>query len=95
MLSYWCCKGKLPSRQGVNRTDSRDFPNAGSFENPLCCPCYLCACCGGLGKLSSFQLWDVSFTRICQLVWNALDVDYVQLGWRLDAANPGRHATRR
>ncbi|KIJ51183.1 hypothetical protein M422DRAFT_65224 [Sphaerobolus stellatus SS14] len=19
-----------------------------SFENPLCCPCYLCACCGGL-----------------------------------------------
>ncbi|OAX34136.1 hypothetical protein K503DRAFT_468531 [Rhizopogon vinicolor AM-OR11-026] len=22
----------------------------GSFENPLCCPCYLCACCGGLGK---------------------------------------------
>ncbi|KAF8839234.1 hypothetical protein BDN67DRAFT_970375, partial [Paxillus ammoniavirescens] len=20
----------------------------GSFENPLCCPCYLCACCGGL-----------------------------------------------
>ena len=21
----------------------------GSFENPLCCPCYLCACCGGLG----------------------------------------------
>ncbi|KAJ3828215.1 hypothetical protein F5880DRAFT_988445 [Lentinula raphanica] len=24
----------------------------GSFENPLCCPCYLCACCGGLGKSS-------------------------------------------
>ena len=21
----------------------------GSFENPLCIPCYLCACCGGLG----------------------------------------------
>ncbi|KIM30620.1 hypothetical protein M408DRAFT_288517 [Serendipita vermifera MAFF 305830] len=21
----------------------------GAFENPLCCPCYLCACCGGLG----------------------------------------------
>ncbi|KAF9490967.1 hypothetical protein BDN71DRAFT_1453638 [Pleurotus eryngii] len=21
-----------------------------SFENPLCCPCYLCACCGGLGR---------------------------------------------
>ncbi|KAF8797825.1 hypothetical protein BYT27DRAFT_6925634 [Phlegmacium glaucopus] len=20
----------------------------GSFSNPLCCPCYLCACCGGL-----------------------------------------------
>ncbi|KAH0835546.1 hypothetical protein J3R83DRAFT_9248, partial [Lanmaoa asiatica] len=20
----------------------------GAFENPLCCPCYLCACCGGL-----------------------------------------------
>ncbi|KAF8129834.1 hypothetical protein EV363DRAFT_1219624 [Boletus edulis] len=20
----------------------------GSFENPLCCPCYLCACCGGI-----------------------------------------------
>jgi len=20
----------------------------GSFDNPLCCPCYLCACCGGL-----------------------------------------------
>ncbi|KAK7448070.1 hypothetical protein VKT23_013826 [Stygiomarasmius scandens] len=22
-----------------------------SFENPLCCPCYLCACCGGLACL--------------------------------------------
>ena len=22
----------------------------GAFQNPLCCPCYLCACCGGLGK---------------------------------------------
>ncbi|KAJ7442034.1 hypothetical protein FB451DRAFT_1440779 [Mycena latifolia] len=20
----------------------------GAFENPCCCPCYLCACCGGL-----------------------------------------------
>ncbi|KAF8575655.1 hypothetical protein K439DRAFT_1664956 [Ramaria rubella] len=20
----------------------------GAFHNPLCCPCYLCACCGGL-----------------------------------------------
>lgn len=24
----------------------------GAFENPLCCPCYLCACCGGLGTSS-------------------------------------------
>ncbi|KAF8492257.1 hypothetical protein JB92DRAFT_1244061 [Gautieria morchelliformis] len=23
----------------------------GSFENPCCCPCYLCACCGGLACL--------------------------------------------
>jgi len=23
----------------------------GSFDNPLCCPCYLCACCGGLACL--------------------------------------------
>ncbi|KAN0078048.1 hypothetical protein V8E55_010105 [Tylopilus felleus] len=23
----------------------------GSFENPLCFPCYLCACCGGLACL--------------------------------------------
>lgn len=23
----------------------------GSFKNPLCCPCYLCACCGGLACL--------------------------------------------
>jgi len=23
----------------------------GSFENPLCCPCYLCACCGGIACL--------------------------------------------
>ncbi|KAI9566617.1 hypothetical protein HD554DRAFT_2115099 [Boletus coccyginus] len=23
----------------------------GSFQNPLCCPCYLCACCGGLACL--------------------------------------------
>ncbi|KAH9940041.1 uncharacterized protein BXZ73DRAFT_99036 [Epithele typhae] len=22
-----------------------------SFQNPLCCPCYLCACCGGLACL--------------------------------------------
>jgi len=22
-----------------------------SFENPCCCPCYLCACCGGLACL--------------------------------------------
>ncbi|KAG8215679.1 hypothetical protein J3R82DRAFT_7553, partial [Butyriboletus roseoflavus] len=51
MLSYWCCKGKLPSRQGEDRTDVHDFPNVGSFSNPLCCPCYLCACCGGLACL--------------------------------------------
>lgn len=25
------------------------FGREGAFENPLCCPCYLCACCGGLG----------------------------------------------
>ncbi|EJC99436.1 uncharacterized protein FOMMEDRAFT_22957 [Fomitiporia mediterranea MF3/22] len=23
----------------------------GAFNNPLCCPCYLCACCGGLACL--------------------------------------------
>ncbi|KAK0448342.1 uncharacterized protein EV420DRAFT_854720 [Desarmillaria tabescens] len=23
----------------------------GAFENPCCCPCYLCACCGGLACL--------------------------------------------
>ncbi|RXW23727.1 hypothetical protein EST38_g2140 [Candolleomyces aberdarensis] len=23
----------------------------GAFRNPLCCPCYLCACCGGLACL--------------------------------------------
>ncbi|KAH7886724.1 hypothetical protein F5I97DRAFT_1807396 [Phlebopus sp. FC_14] len=23
----------------------------GAFANPLCCPCYLCACCGGLACL--------------------------------------------
>ncbi|KAF8068085.1 hypothetical protein FPV67DRAFT_1171587 [Lyophyllum atratum] len=23
----------------------------GVFQNPLCCPCYLCACCGGLACL--------------------------------------------
>lgn len=23
----------------------------GAFQNPLCCPCYLCACCGGLACL--------------------------------------------
>ncbi|KAJ4479103.1 hypothetical protein J3R30DRAFT_2715377 [Lentinula aciculospora] len=23
----------------------------GSFQNPLCCPCYWCACCGGLACL--------------------------------------------
>jgi len=23
----------------------------GAFENPLCCPCYLCACCGGMACL--------------------------------------------
>jgi len=22
-----------------------------AFENPICCPCYLCACCGGLACL--------------------------------------------
>lgn len=26
-----------------------NLPCVGAFENPLCCPCYLCACCGGLG----------------------------------------------
>ncbi|KAJ7279492.1 hypothetical protein C8J57DRAFT_1570241, partial [Mycena rebaudengoi] len=24
----------------------------GTFENSCCCPCYLCACCGGLGEPS-------------------------------------------
>lgn len=23
----------------------------GAFQNPLCCPCYVCACCGGLACL--------------------------------------------
>ena len=23
----------------------------GVFKNPCCCPCYLCACCGGLGMV--------------------------------------------
>lgn len=57
MLSYWCCKGKIPPCQDVSCADSHDFPNVGSFENPLCCPCYLCACCGGLGKSLPFQLY--------------------------------------
>ena len=54
MLSFWCCRGKVPSCQDMSRTEHS--PNLGSFENPLCCPCYLCACCGGLGKLFPFQL---------------------------------------
>ncbi|KAF9266601.1 hypothetical protein L218DRAFT_78231 [Marasmius fiardii PR-910] len=34
----------------------------GSFENPLCCPCYLCACCGGLGELKFlFPSFHLSF----------------------------------
>ena len=50
-LSAWCCKGACfmiisftppLSWHGVH--------SIGSFQNPLCCPCYLCACCGGLGK---------------------------------------------
>lgn len=36
----------------------------GSFENPLCCPCYLCACCGGLGK----QDYTVSVTILTRVV---------------------------
>ena len=33
---------------------------SGSFQNPLCCPCYLCACCGGLGKSRVFKEYSVS-----------------------------------
>ncbi|KAJ6535055.1 hypothetical protein B0H19DRAFT_1184817 [Mycena capillaripes] len=34
----------------------------GAFENPCCCPCYLCACCGGLGTQSILP--DLCITRI-------------------------------
>lgn len=59
------------------------FTNAGSFENPLCCPCYLCACCGGLGQLLLFVIAGNGADICCQLVWNVLDADYVRLDWRL------------
>ncbi len=47
-LSAWCCRGTFFTLSGSCRRLTL-YISAGSFENPLCCPCYLCACCGGLG----------------------------------------------
>ena len=58
MLAAWCCKGQLSveKTKRIIQPHSRSFLNIGSFKNPLCCPCYLCACCGGLGKALYFLL---------------------------------------
>ncbi|KAJ7443576.1 hypothetical protein FB451DRAFT_1568660, partial [Mycena latifolia] len=36
----------------------------GAFENPCCCPCYLCACCGGLG------VWSASDVACARRAWS-------------------------
>ena len=50
----------------------------GSFENPLCCPCYLFACCGGLGMEIIISDMPINNTfSLEQHVWNAVLVDFV------------------
>jgi len=61
MLSAWCCKSEFPFHTPQTpppqpQLNSNFFFFSGSFENPLCCPCYLCACCGGLGMILLFIL---------------------------------------
>jgi len=36
----------------------------GAFRNPLCCPCYLCACCGGLGESTTIQFPFIRFVLV-------------------------------
>jgi hypothetical protein len=36
--------------------------HVGSFENPCCCPCYLCACCGGLGAYMCGLIYKFQLT---------------------------------
>ena len=57
MLSAWCCKGK-EKLVVLNPLTLISFlkHKKGAFKNPLCCPCYLCACCGGLGMAFIFLL---------------------------------------
>ncbi|KAF8889427.1 hypothetical protein CPB84DRAFT_1448174 [Gymnopilus junonius] len=64
MLAAWCCRGK-PTKMSIRRELDPYFHSCliGSFENPLCCPCYLCACCGGLGKTLSSILAFVRYIK--------------------------------
>ena len=50
MLSAWCCKGEQPQFLLFLSCLTKVYQKpTGAFKNPCCCPCYLCACCGGLG----------------------------------------------
>ena len=54
------------------------FPSE-SFENPCCCPCYLCACCGGLGKLLPY-LFNLFGGVTDNLVFLAACLDCIACG---------------
>lgn len=77
MLSAWCCKGSsMQRRRQCHRLNVH--LDTGAFQNPLCCPCYLCACCGGLGKLP-FSIGIegarlISISYCLQRAWNASGV---------------------
>ena len=58
MLSAWCCRGQPLCYMWTILVKLTLPLLSGSFENPLCCPCYLCACCGGLGTSLLFSLFQ-------------------------------------
>lgn len=77
MLSAWCCKGSsIQCRRQRHKLNVH--LDAGAFQNPLCCPCYLCACCGGLGKLPFSIRTEgarlISISYCLQRAWNVLGV---------------------
>lgn len=74
-LSAWCCRGMSVRLLGSHKFIIDIF--SGAFQNPLCCPCYLCACCGGLGVFKSFVRPPDIDPSPRQRVWSALAVGCV------------------
>ena len=51
-------------KQQPTQLTTHSFETKESFKNPCCCPCYLCACCGGLGMSFFFGFCYLFLTQL-------------------------------